>query len=323
MLIVIMNLLGFSMSLIIQWSGRTQLTINHWIDRFEQADNVLDELRIGRPRITHESVDAAIVSAAEEAKFITPRVIRDRLQVRVSKRTIRRRLDEAGLFGRVARFSWPLSQENIDARLAFATDYADWDGNDWSRVLFTDECHIWLDNQSQIWVQRPEDAAYLDPYMVHRSPSHEKISIWAGFSVTGVTRIHVIHGNLNAVKLVDILATELPKYTGRVWGSREWYLLQDNSPIHRANELKDWLDSKNVRRFDFPPYSPDLNPMENIWAWLKKKLDHDCYENVDELQTALLDTWNSMPIDILFALVKSMPDRLEAVRAQRGFKTKY
>ena len=95
---------------------------------------------------------------------------------------------------------------------------------------------------------------------------------------------------------------------------------QPDSP---SKPVKDWLDSKNVRRFDFPPYSPDLNPIENVWAWLKKELDHNFYENVDELRTTLLDTWNSMPIDILFALVKSMPDRLDAVRAQRGFKTKY
>lgn len=323
MLIVIMNLLGFSMNLIMQWSGRTLLTIHHWIDRFEQSGNVLDEPRSGRPRITHVSVDAAIVSAAEEAKFITPRVIRNQLQVPISKRTIRRRLDEAGLFGRVARFSWPLSQETIDARLLFANDYGNWDGNDWGRVLFTDECNVWLDNQSQIWVQRPEDAAYLDPYMVHRPASHEKVSIWAGFSATGVTRVHIIDGNLNAAKLVEILSEELRHYANRVWGQREWYLLQDNSPIHQSHEVKDWLDSKNVARFDFPSYSPDLNPMENLWAWLKRELDHEFYANVSELRSAISKTWNNIPVDILFALVKSMPDRLEAVRVQRGFKTKY
>ena len=158
------------MSLIMEWSGRTQLTINHWIDRFEQSGNVLDEPRTGRDRITLASVDAAIVSAAEEVRFITPSGIRQRLQLMISRRTIRRRLDEAGLFGRVARFSWPLTQETIGTRLQFANDYANWDGNDWGRVLFTDECHIWLDNQSQIWVQRPEDAAYLDQYMVHNRP---------------------------------------------------------------------------------------------------------------------------------------------------------
>jgi transposase len=322
-LIVIMNLLGFSMSYIMQWTGRTQLTIKHWIDRFEQAGNVLDAPRTGRPHITSEEVDAAIVSAAEEAKFITPRVIRNQLHIPVSKRTVRRRLDEAGLFGRVARFSWPLSQDTIDARLAFANDYGNWDGDDWSRVLFTDECNVWLQAHGQVWVQRPEDAAYLDEYMVHRSPSRDKVSIWAGFSATGVTRIHMIDGNLNAPQLVGILASEIQPYVRRVWGTQQWYLLQDNSPIHQSNEVSDWFDTKNIRRFDFPAYSPDLNPMENLWAWLKRQLDQAFYTNVAELRDAVVKAWNNIPVDILFALVKSMPDRLEAVRVQRGFKTKY
>jgi hypothetical protein len=62
----------------------------------------------------------------------------------VSTRTIRNRLDEAGLFGRVARISYPYTEEHIDKRLQFANDYAGWDGNDWSTVLFCDEAHIWL-----------------------------------------------------------------------------------------------------------------------------------------------------------------------------------
>jgi transposase len=323
MLIVIMNLLGFSMSLIVEWSGHTQHSIDRWIDRFEQTGNVLDEPRTGRPRITNETVDAAIISAAEEEKFITPRVIRDKVRVQASKRTVRRRLNEAGLFGRVARFSWPLSEEHINQRLDFATEYADWTGDNWSTVLFTDEAHIWLDNQSQIWVQRPEDTAFLDQYMVHRPPSHDKISLWAGFSALGVTQIHIITGTLDSDKLIDILAIELPRYTRRVWGSGSWNLLQDNSPIHTSEAVTEWLDSKNVRRFKFPSYSPDLNPMENVWALLKRELDHDFHANLVELHDAILDCWNNISLDILLVLVESMPRRLEAVRVQRGFKTKY
>jgi hypothetical protein len=63
--------------------------------------------------------------------------------------------------------------------------------------------------------------------------------------------------------------------------------------------------------------------MENLWAWLKRQLDHDFYENVQELQDAVLEHWKHVPLEILLALVDSMPRRLEAVRVNRGFKTKY
>jgi hypothetical protein len=119
-------------------------TIHRWVNRFSAAGDVLDAPGRGRRRVTTQEIDAAIVSLAEEEKFITPRVIRNRLGVRASVRTIRRRLDEAGLFGRVAQISWPLSQDVIQERLTFAEDYAGWDGNDWGSVLFSDEACIWL-----------------------------------------------------------------------------------------------------------------------------------------------------------------------------------
>lgn len=323
MLIVIMNLLGFSMGLIIKWSGHTQRTIQRWVDRFEDSGNVFDQAGRGRNLITSDTIDSAIISAAEEYKFITPRVIRNKVQVRASIRTVRRRLNEVGLFGRVARFSWPLSQDHLDARLKFANDYADWDGNDWSTVLFTDECNIYMDNQSQIWVQRPEDTAYFNEYMTHQLPNRSKISIWAGFSAHGVTQIHIIEGNLDKYQLVDILAEEIPAYSHRVWGQNRWCLLQDNSPIHRSDVVEDWLVAKGIRTFDYPSYSPDLNPIENVWAWLKRQLDQDFHTDLADLRKSIMDHWNNMPIEILLALVQSMPKRLEAVRVQRGFKTKY
>jgi transposase len=100
-------------------------------------------------------------------------------------------------------------------------------------------------------------------------------------------------------------------------------LLQDNSPVHTSDEVQDWLADNEIPRFDFPRYSPDLNPMENLWAYLKRELDHDFYENTEQLAVAVQNQWNKIPLEILLALVESMPHRLEAVRVHRGFKTKY
>ena len=96
-LIVIMHKLGFSSPLIVQWSGHTLRTIRHWITHFEQHGEVLDEPRRGRPRGTTQELDEAIISIAEEQRFVTPRMVRNQLRAPVSTRTIRNRLDEAGL----------------------------------------------------------------------------------------------------------------------------------------------------------------------------------------------------------------------------------
>jgi hypothetical protein len=52
-------------------------------------------------------------------------------------------------------------------------------------------------------VQRPEDTAFLDEYMIHGGARHARISVWAGFSALGLTRIHVIEGNLDSTTAMD------------------------------------------------------------------------------------------------------------------------
>ena len=52
-----------------------------------------------------------------------------------------------------------------------------------------------------------------------------------------------------------------------------WRLMQDNAPCHTANAVKAVLREKGVQLIELPPYSPDLNPIENIWNWVKRKLE--------------------------------------------------
>jgi len=46
----------------------------------------------------------------------------------------------------------------------------------------------------------------------------------------------------------------------------------DNAPCHKAKSVIDYMSSKDLNPISWPPYSPDLNPIENIWAVLKQKL---------------------------------------------------
>jgi len=53
---------------------------------------------------------------------------------------------------------------------------------------------------------------------------------------------------------------------------RNKFIILDNASFHRKTYLTSLADCKNCKIIFLPPYSPDLNLIENKWAWLKQKL---------------------------------------------------
>ena len=49
-------------------------------------------------------------------------------------------------------------------------------------------------------------------------------------------------------------------------------VVMDNATFHRKTQLICVAQKRSVRLIFLPPYSPDLNPIENFWAWLKRYL---------------------------------------------------
>ena len=108
---------------------------------------------------------------------------------------------------------------------------------------------------------------------------------------------------------------------------------QDNAPVHKAYSVVDWLERNNIQVVDHPPYSPDLNSVEDVWVELKKR-SHQQYPRIGDtlggkeavirrLSHVLPLVWVTIPEEFFEKLWKSMPDRIAAVLEARGSYTKY
>ena len=103
----------------------------------------------------------------------------------------------------------------------------------------------------------------------------------------------------------------------------EWTLQMDNDPKHQSNIVQMCLREKAVHILaNWPPNSPDLNPIENLWAILKVNVSKKYPKNIHDLELNIKNEWELLNIEhknLMIKLVESMPERLEQVIKRKGY----
>lgn len=104
----------------------------------------------------------------------------------------------------------------------------------------------------------------------------------------------------------------------------DWWLLHDNDPgRHKSIVLRTWMHNNYVRPLDFPPYSPDLNPIENLWADMDKRMGIQRAETKEELEALVQREWAATTPEFCRKLACSMPHRIAQVIERNGAYTDY
>ena len=283
-------------------------------------------LRSGRPRETTEKENINIAATSVINHYLTPQQILKELDLNISMRTVDRRLQEAGLFGRVTLKKRAFDEEEKKKRLAFAEGYKHWEEREWDRVLFADESIIQGEGGckgGRQWIRRARGTveALKSENVHHKLPHPKQLNIWACFSASGLGYCYIYNGILNAKAFVHILDTHLLPSADLLFTEsprQQWYLLQDNAPTHSAHITHKWLHDHGITCVDFPPYSPDLNPIENLWQHIEKRVEERAPSTVEELQDVIAEEWKNIPIELLTKLAHSMHKRCLAVIAVCG-----
>ena len=95
---------------------------------------------------------------------------------------------------------------------------------------------------------------------------------------------------------------------------------RDNAPIHVSKSTVEWFKNKNITTVNWPPNSPDLNPMENVWGMLVRRVysGNKVYERKAELKKSIMKEWNEITLETRKSLVDSLPNRLLTVIEKKG-----
>jgi len=163
-----------------------------------------------------------------------------------------------------------------------------------------------------------------DPRYTAGTVKHKggNIMVWGAFSLSGIGPLHRIAGIMDQVQYREIMEKVMLPHA-RQNMPRGWVLQQDNDPKHTAKSVKKWFTDNKLRVMEWPPQSPDLNPIESLWGEVEQKLKGRKFKKPDELFDAVNQEWTNLPTELLEKLVGSMPRRCKAVLDVNGASTKY
>ena len=285
-----------------------------------------NEKRSGRPRSTSKRDDNVILRCSKLNPFASSSDIRSELSqhnVNISSRTIRRRLlTDFGLKCYKPARKPLLSKKNIADRLKFCKKYAKWTTDSWAKVLFSDETTITQYGTYKPIVRCPVGCRNKEKYICPTVKCPPKVMIWGSMSMNGRAAIEFIPQGqtVNAVKYLEILKNKLKIHMAL---ARCNVFQQDGAPCHTARVLKEWFASENIQILDWPGSSPDLNPIENLWMFLKKRVAALRPTSINDLIQKIKMAWVQIPTSYCEKLVLSMPSRIQCVLKNKGLYTKY
>lgn len=299
--------------------------VQHIWKKYQTYGIVTDMIGRGRKRATTEREDARIVREVKKNPKLSTRNIKELLNLDISRHTIARRLRGVGLKNYIASKRPFISKINKRKRYEFAKKYIGSSLNFWKTVVWSDESKFELFGQkrrSKVW--RKTGEALIEKN-IQKTVKHGggNIMIWGCFAWSGVGNLVHIESTMTAEKYIDILCENLEESVLKLGLENDFIFQQDNDPKHTAKASTKFFKNSKIKLLEWPPQSPDLNPIENLWSYLDEKIDKTNVSNKTNYFEALQHAWERIDKHYVEKLVESMPRRLEAVLKVKGGHTKY
>lgn len=318
--------------------------IKNQIKKQRYTKSLFDKARSGRPSILNASqISAACTLVAEQqsvpvavAMLVAEGIISNTVSVKTVRRAIMKHMELVPVDQQPL-----LSQKTKEHRLAFCQQQHDPDS-----LVAVDSTYLTLSAQwrrRKMWVMKGTKPVLSKPN------KSQQLHVYAGISKYGVTQLIRVTGTsghpkkyyrydrkakadvqmtgVGAEEFQYMLLNELEPEVGQLFAGagREGYTyLLDGAPAHRAKSSKAFIQQQNISVLkDWPPNSPDLNPIENAWAWLKQKLYLKQHDSLDHMWQEAQQIWNSMPLEMCQNLMDSIATRKAICIEREGGYTGY
>lgn len=323
-------------------------TIRSMIQRREQMISLSGHRPPSYPRISIITPEIAerLTTAVRQCPKTTYQDLLDEFSLTFSRQTLIRFFRTIGIRGWMCKSRPHLTERHAILRLEWCLRYQNWTTDDWNKVVFSDESTIQRGKggRREYCLRSHEQKWDLDCLQTSTKLGGITCMIWGAFCVNlGRSELVIMRrraeasgmGNgIDSQSYTDALEEGFLPFFARGCSRLKEHTIfqQDNAPIHKSAHTMDWFEDNQIRTIDWPPYSPDLNPIEQVWTHLKTKIRQnnpeldDLYSGPDAVlrvgEAAVLAWWE-IRWSIFEALAESMPHRIQACIDAGGWHTRY
>ncbi|KAL4500774.1 hypothetical protein ABPG72_020008 [Tetrahymena utriculariae] len=294
------------------------------LNRFEKDGDFNDQRQSngGHNKIINEEIQEILREQTTENPSVSSKklsqIMNQEYDISISSSSVNRARTEQGMYYSPQPNQLHISENTRQSRFFYCKQHRN---DKFTNVLFTDESNFQLFyNKNSRWYT--QDLENIIPTSTQPINPNLKIMVWGGICLKGKTQLKIYRldqkETVDSSKYIETLTTYCLPFMNEQYGVGKWKLLQDNARAHVSNQTMTYLKNNKVRTLDHPPYSPDLNPIEKVWAWMKRDLGKVTYSTIENLIDAVQTSWDSVPIEHIKNYISHQINQIQLIEQNEG-----